>query len=95
MKLFRFIRRKMMLIALCQIRNPKKIGTYQDFGLRIMEFLLAYMSVFVVRATAHTSHGQGYWYPDLAELNHSVLVWGGQAIFYLRSQDFSSVSVFS
>jgi hypothetical protein len=36
-----------------------EMGTYPDFGLRIMGVLGEYISVFVGRAAGNTSHGEG------------------------------------
>jgi len=60
--------------------------TFPDFGLRIMRFLRQGMSSYVSRAAGNTSHGeagQGCRDPGLAELNYSVLVARGQAIFFM------------
>ena len=74
-----------------------KMRTFPDFGLRIMGFLRQGMSVYVGRAAGNTSHGEagrGCRDPGLAELNHSVLIARGQAVFFVQSQDCSGVSIF-
>ena len=55
------------------------------------------MSVYGGRAAGNTSHGEagrGCRDPGLAELNHSVLIARGQAVFFVQSQDCSGVSIF-
>jgi hypothetical protein len=73
------------------------MGTYPDFGLRIIGFLRGYISVLVGKAPGNTSHGEGgrgCQDPSLAKLNYSVLAARGQPIFYVQSQDCSGVSAF-
>jgi hypothetical protein len=90
MELFGFTRRKMLLIALCLTRSDMEIRTYLDFGLLIKGFFIWGMSVYAGRAVGNTSYGEaggGCQDPGLVKLNYSVLFAGGQAIFFIESQD--------
>lgn len=60
--------------------------TFLDFGLRIMMVLRQGMSLYVSRESGNTSHGEagrGCQGSGLAELKYAVLVYRGQAIFFM------------
>jgi hypothetical protein len=60
------------------------MGTFPDFGLRVMRFLRQGMSSYVSRAEGNTNNseaGRGSRDRGFADLNYSVMVARGQAIF--------------